>query len=51
MAFTIRRASEKDDVILADFGRKTFETAFGSENDPEDMRVYLEEKRACPTSV
>ena len=42
MTLSIRRASEKDDGIIADFGRKTFETAFGSENDPEDMRVYLE---------
>ena len=42
MTLTIRKASEKDDGIIADFGRKTFETAFGSENDPEDMQVYLE---------
>ena len=42
MTLSIRRASEKDDGIIADFGRKTFETAFGAENDPEDMRVYLE---------
>jgi ribosomal protein S18 acetylase RimI-like enzyme len=42
LALTIRRATEKDDSILADFSRKTFEEAFGSENDPEDMLVYLE---------
>ena len=42
MALTIRRASEKDIAVLADLSRKTFETAFGLENDPEDMRAYLD---------
>jgi len=42
LVLTIRRATKKNDSILADFSRKTFENAFGSENDPEDMRVYLE---------
>jgi ribosomal protein S18 acetylase RimI-like enzyme len=39
----IRRASEKDDAVLADFSRRTFETAFGPDNDPDEMRFYLDE--------
>lgn len=39
---TIRRATERDNVAIADFGRKTFEMAFGLENNPEDMRFYLD---------
>ncbi len=42
MARTIRRASTKDHAILVDLSRRTFEEAFGPENDPEDMRIYLE---------
>jgi diamine N-acetyltransferase len=42
LSLTIRKATEKDTVVLADFGRNAFETAFGSENDPEDMRIYLD---------
>ena len=43
MTLTIRKASENDDAVIAAFGRKTFETAFGSENDPDDMQSYLED--------
>ena len=38
----IRRASKEDTVALADFSRNAFEEAFGAENDPEDMQVYLD---------
>lgn len=41
MVLTIRRASEKDIAVLTDLSRKTFEEAFGDQNDPEDMRTYL----------
>jgi ribosomal protein S18 acetylase RimI-like enzyme len=38
----IRRASKEDTVVLADFSRNAFEEAFGAENDPDDMQVYLD---------
>jgi diamine N-acetyltransferase len=43
LTLTIRRATEKDDAVIAKFGKKAFETAFGPENDPEDMRIYQDD--------
>jgi ribosomal protein S18 acetylase RimI-like enzyme len=42
----LQTASIKDAALIADFARQTFETAFGPDNDPEDMRTYLD---ACFT--
>lgn len=42
LALTIRRASIKDIAVLTDLSRKTFEEAFGDQNNPEDMRTYLD---------
>jgi len=44
---TLQTASIKDAVHIADFARQTFETAFGPDNDPDDMRAYLD---ACFTT-
>ena len=38
----IRRAEFGDAELVTDFGRHTFETAFGSKNVPADMHDYLE---------
>ena len=38
----IRRASKEDTAVLADFSRNAFEEAFGAENNPGDMQVYLD---------
>ena len=38
----IRRASKEDIDALADFSRNAFEEAFGAENDPDDMQVYID---------
>ncbi len=46
MKLFLRAASVKDAAIIADFARQTFETAFGPDNDPDDMRTYLD---ACFT--
>lgn len=46
MKIHLRTASKADAAVIADFARQTFETAFGPENDPEDMRAYLD---ACFT--
>ena len=43
MNIALRTASKTDAAIIADFARKTFEAAFGPDNDPEDMRAYLDE--------
>ncbi len=42
MALIVRRALEKDIAVLTDLSRKTFEEAFGDQNDPENMRTYLD---------
>ncbi len=42
LTLTIRKATKEDGTVLGGFGRKAFETAFGSQNDPEDMQVYLD---------
>src|SRR5204863_2276332 len=39
--FDIRPASVNDPTMLADFGARLFEQAFGAVNKPEDMREYL----------
>lgn len=46
MKLILHTASTKDAALIADFARQTFETAFGPENDPDDMRTYLD---ACFT--
>ena len=47
MKLFLRTASIKDVALIADFARQTFETAFGPDNDPEDMHAYLD---ACFTN-
>ncbi len=37
----IRRGVPADAAVLAEFGRRTFEEAFGRSNDPQNMAVYL----------
>jgi len=39
---TIRRASEQDSVLLSDIGAETFSDAFGPQNAPQDMKLYME---------
>jgi ribosomal protein S18 acetylase RimI-like enzyme len=41
MKLFLQTASSTDAGVIADFARQTFETAFGPDNDPEDMRAYL----------
>ncbi len=43
MKLILHTASIKDAALIADFARQTFETAFGPDNDPEDMRTYLDD--------
>jgi ribosomal protein S18 acetylase RimI-like enzyme len=38
---SIRKATVKDATIVASFGARTFEEAFGSQNTKEDMEAYL----------
>jgi len=38
----LKTASANDAALIADFARHTFEAAFGPDNDPEDMRTYLD---------
>jgi ribosomal protein S18 acetylase RimI-like enzyme len=38
----IRRASQEDSTLLAEMGAETFSDAFGRDNTPEDMDLYLE---------
>ena len=42
MKIFLRKALNTDAAVIADFARQTFETAFGRDNDPEDMRAYLD---------
>jgi len=37
----IRRATEADGTLLAEFGARTFREAFAAENTPENMQAYL----------
>jgi ribosomal protein S18 acetylase RimI-like enzyme len=39
--FVIRRATEGDAAMLARVGAELFATAFGAQNDPNDLRAYL----------
>jgi diamine N-acetyltransferase len=39
----IRYASANDNMLLAEAGRRLFEAAFASDNQPEDMEAYLAE--------
>jgi diamine N-acetyltransferase len=43
MEFQIRHAHANDSTILAEAGRRLFETAFAADNQPEDMDAYLAE--------
>jgi len=40
---SIRRGGAADAALLAEIGRRTFEQAFGSQNDPEQLARYLGE--------
>jgi diamine N-acetyltransferase len=40
---SVRVASRKDNVLLAELGARTFFDAFAEENDPDDMAAYLAE--------
>jgi ribosomal protein S18 acetylase RimI-like enzyme len=40
-SIAIRRGSPQDAERLAEFGRRTFAEAFGSDNDPRNMAAYL----------
>lgn len=42
MTLDIRKATENDCQLIASFGRETFEAAFKSDNDPDNMLIYLE---------
>ncbi|MGH2606817.1 MAG: GNAT family N-acetyltransferase, partial [Anaerolineales bacterium] len=37
----IRRAAVQDNVLLSELGAETFAEAFGAQNTPEDMQLYL----------
>lgn len=39
----IRYATEKDSLLLAELGRKTFYDTFAEHNTPEDMAIFLSE--------
>jgi diamine N-acetyltransferase len=41
MATIIRTATLDDQAVLTDFGRRTFEETFASQNTPENMDAYL----------
>jgi ribosomal protein S18 acetylase RimI-like enzyme len=38
----IRHATSSDAQVLAEFGARTFEAAFGHDNKPQDMQDYLQ---------
>jgi len=40
-ALSVRRATHQDNVLLSRLGAETFEYAFGPDNAPEDMQLYL----------
>lgn len=40
---TIRRATQSDAALIADFGARTFSETFAADNKPEDMNAYLSE--------
>jgi GNAT superfamily N-acetyltransferase len=39
----VRKASAQDNVLLSTLGAETFLDAFGPDNVPEDMRLYLQQ--------
>ncbi len=41
LALRFRRAVKSDAVVLAEFGARTFQEAFGRKNSPQDMEAYL----------
>lgn len=42
----IRHATPDDAAALSAFGRRVFTTTFGADNDPDDLRAYLDEAYA-----
>lgn len=40
---TLRYATTKDNLLLAEIGAETFRDTFGAQNTPEDMAAYLAE--------
>ncbi len=43
LPIAVRTASPADAHLLADLGARTFQSAFGAQNDPDDMAAYLAE--------
>ncbi|MDJ1485109.1 GNAT family N-acetyltransferase [Cytophagaceae bacterium YF14B1] len=43
MSVTIRQATPADAAMLATLGKQTFESAFASQNTPENMEAYVSE--------
>ncbi len=39
--FQLRPATAADNVLLAELGAQTFASAFGADNNPEDLAAYL----------
>lgn len=48
MNIYIRKATEADAKILAAISRQAFDESFAADNDPEDMRMYLDENFTVP---
>lgn len=46
---TIRHATPADTALIADLGARTFRDAFGPDNDPADLALYLAEAFAPET--
>jgi ribosomal protein S18 acetylase RimI-like enzyme len=38
----IRRGTPADAEVLAEFGRRAYEEAFGADNDPDNLAIFLE---------
>jgi GNAT superfamily N-acetyltransferase len=47
----LRRATSDDAATLAALGARLFRQAFGADNDPEDMRLFLERTFAPSTQL
>lgn len=41
---TIRQATPDDAAEISEFARRLFDTTFGPDNDPDDMRAYMDER-------
>src|SRR5690349_22831765 len=39
--FKLRTATAADNTLLAELGAQTFASAFGADNNPEDLAAYL----------